>query len=244
VKSDVDPSYEDSVKVQLNMIRDRAIADPLSFPQLAEKFSEDKGSRERGGNLGYIMKGALIEEFKEIVENLEIGEISEVFQSKMGFHIMLLEGEDDDGYRLRHIMMKAEPSLENVEVTRREAEDLRESLLQGEKDFVRTSQEYSRGDEEEQGEQEWFTHNEMTSEIRDAVLKLKEGEISPPVETDDGFYIVRLLEIRSNQTKPLGEAESYITEALKAEKVKDVLQLKLNELRKDTYIKVYLSFNK
>jgi len=40
-----------------------------------------------GGNLGYVMRGQMVEEFEDVVFNLGVGEISDVFRTRFGFHI-------------------------------------------------------------------------------------------------------------------------------------------------------------
>jgi parvulin-like peptidyl-prolyl isomerase len=42
---------------------------------------------ERGGDLGYIVRGQMVEEFEDFVFNLGVGEISDIFRTRFGFHI-------------------------------------------------------------------------------------------------------------------------------------------------------------
>jgi parvulin-like peptidyl-prolyl isomerase len=54
------------------------------FELLAEKFSD---CPENGGDLGYIRKGQMVEEFEDVVFNLDAGQISNIFRTRFGFHI-------------------------------------------------------------------------------------------------------------------------------------------------------------
>lgn len=58
------------------------------FAEVAKAVSEDKVSAERGGDLGWIVKGAVAPEFSEKAFSLSKGDISEPFLSSFGFHII------------------------------------------------------------------------------------------------------------------------------------------------------------
>ena len=57
------------------------------FETLAQKYSD---CPENGGDLGYITRGQMVEEFEDVVFNLNVGEISDVFRTRFGFHIARL----------------------------------------------------------------------------------------------------------------------------------------------------------
>ncbi len=57
------------------------------FETLAEKYSD---CPENGGDLGYITRGQMVEEFEDVVFNLGTGQASDVFRTRFGFHIAKL----------------------------------------------------------------------------------------------------------------------------------------------------------
>ena len=57
------------------------------FETLVTKYSD---CPENGGDLGYITRGQMVEEFEDIIFNLGVGEESDVFQTRFGFHIAKL----------------------------------------------------------------------------------------------------------------------------------------------------------
>ncbi|QQR90587.1 MAG: peptidylprolyl isomerase [Myxococcales bacterium] len=63
------------------------------FAKLAEEFSDDKGSAVKGGDLGYNPKGRMVQEFDKAQFAMEPGQISEVVESKFGFHIIKVEAK-------------------------------------------------------------------------------------------------------------------------------------------------------
>lgn len=102
------------------------------FEELAREHSQDKVSAEKGGDLGWLRKGAVDPEFSERLFALEEGEISEPFLTPFGFHIVQkIEGPQtvtrplesvsgDIRYQLRHQAKQAETErlMESVEISR------------------------------------------------------------------------------------------------------------------------------
>ena len=61
------------------------------FILFAKKFSEDKGSGYKGGDLGYQRPKALVKEFADIMKNTPLKKISDPFQTRFGWHILYVE---------------------------------------------------------------------------------------------------------------------------------------------------------
>ena len=82
------------------------------FAKLAQEFSTD-GSKDKGGDLGWFGHGDMVPEFEQAAFALKPGEISEVVQSKFGFHIIKLEekktetkdGKTEEKVHARHILI-------------------------------------------------------------------------------------------------------------------------------------------
>ena len=66
---------------------------PGQFAELAKKHSDDPGSAERGGDLDYFGRGAMVKPFEDAAFAMRSGEISNLVESDFGFHIIQLTGQ-------------------------------------------------------------------------------------------------------------------------------------------------------
>ena len=58
------------------------------FGEVAKLLSDDPGSVNEGGEMGWSSPGAFVPEFEEVVNKAKIGEISEPFRTRFGWHIV------------------------------------------------------------------------------------------------------------------------------------------------------------
>lgn len=73
------------------------IEDGKNFAVVASEYSEDPGSKIKGGDLGWAGPGDYVPAFENVANNLEIGQISDPFQSPFGWHILeVLEHREHD----------------------------------------------------------------------------------------------------------------------------------------------------
>ena len=61
-----------------------------SFEELVEKYSDDPGSKEKGGDLGYFERRMMVKEFDEVAFKMNFGDISDPILTNFGYHIIKL----------------------------------------------------------------------------------------------------------------------------------------------------------
>jgi peptidyl-prolyl cis-trans isomerase D len=66
--------------------------DPADFAKLAKQHSQDPGSAEKGGDLDWFTRGAMVKVFEDSVFSMKEGQISELVRSDFGFHIIRVTG--------------------------------------------------------------------------------------------------------------------------------------------------------
>jgi peptidyl-prolyl cis-trans isomerase D len=90
LKSDASADEVKAVKEKASALLAQVRKNPDQFAKLAKENSQDVGSGERGGDLDYFARGAMVKPFDEAAFKLKQGEISELVQSEFGIHIIQL----------------------------------------------------------------------------------------------------------------------------------------------------------
>lgn len=83
---------KDKAKAKAEEVFKEVQKNPAGFADLAKKNSDDPGSAEKGGDLGYFGRGMMVKPFEEATLKLKEGEISSIVESDFGFHIIKLTG--------------------------------------------------------------------------------------------------------------------------------------------------------
>ncbi|MFN3301589.1 MAG: protein translocase subunit SecD [Patescibacteria group bacterium] len=81
--------YNQEAEKRANEILKKVLKPGADFAALAKEFSEDPGSKDQGGDLGWFSKGKMVKPFEEAVFNLKKGEITKsLVKSQFGYHII------------------------------------------------------------------------------------------------------------------------------------------------------------
>ncbi|MCM3735234.1 peptidylprolyl isomerase PrsA [Bacillus cytotoxicus] len=93
---EVKDNYKPEIKASHILVKDEATAKKVkdelaqgkSFEDLAKQYSEDTGSKEKGGDLGYFGAGKMVKEFEDAAYKLKKDEVSDPVKSQFGYHII------------------------------------------------------------------------------------------------------------------------------------------------------------
>ena len=111
----VRPKFEEreAAKKKAEEVLAKVRAAPGKFAEFAKEYSQDPGSKDNGGDLGYISRGSMVKPFEDALFKLKEGQISGIVESSFGFHIIKLTGikpakkGEPEERRASHILIKA-----------------------------------------------------------------------------------------------------------------------------------------
>lgn len=84
-----DPKQDARAKQTILLIQGR-LAKGEKFADLARQYSEDPGSKDKGGDLGFFARGAMVKEFEQVAFSLAPGQVSGPVRTQFGYHLILL----------------------------------------------------------------------------------------------------------------------------------------------------------
>ncbi|MCH5220239.1 MAG: peptidylprolyl isomerase [Muribaculaceae bacterium] len=188
---------EDPKAVALaDSIRTEILAGRLDWADAAARFSIDRGTSQRGGNMGWLVSGRYPAAFEDAAYSTAVGEISQPVFSGYGYHIVKVNAEKPNPgeVKARHILkLTARKSPEEAAKAKQQIDSIYEVLMTG-ADFGDVARRESEdpGSKANGGELDWFGAGMMVAPFDSAAFTLPEGEISRPVETAYGWHIIEV----------------------------------------------------
>ena len=166
----------------------------ISFAQAAQRYSEDPGSKERGGQYQINRNEKQWDpSFMSAAFRLKEGEISNVIKTKFGYHIIKMEQRNGDDAIIRHILRI--PPISDVEINESIAklDSVRAKLIAGTLDFGYAAGKYSEDEQAKyagpyiiSGDGDSYNRiDELDKDVVAMLDKLKVGEYSQPTAFTD-----------------------------------------------------------
>lgn len=222
----------------------RALADSLArelragadFTAIARAFSDDPGTAERGGDLGYFKKGAMLPAFEDAAFAIDsIGGLAGPVEGPFGFHIIRLDDRQGEEIKARHVLITPEISEADRSATRAVGLAVVDSLAAG-ADFEALLARHSNSPRPSTEPIEGPL-NQLPSEWQEALRDLPIGGTTGLLETPAGYAILRL--------EGRGGGEPYTFEELEARLRSQLAQNRgqrafIEGLRKQVYVDVRL----
>lgn len=191
-----EPSEEEKQKIidRLNNIKQDVEENDASFNVKAILYSQDPGSKSKGGFYSMTRQTPFVKEFKDVAFSLQEGEVSDPFETQFGYHIIIVEKIRGQEVDLRHILLRPEVSDQEMLKASQELDSIRQQVLDGKYTFAEAAQNFS--DEKETKFDGGLLRNpvnfdskfeltKMDPTLYNQVRNLKDGEISRPTREDD-----------------------------------------------------------
>lgn len=209
------------------------------FDELAKKYSEDPGTKDKGGDLGWIVQGQTVAEFEKAAFSLPPGSVSDLIKTQYGFHIIkVIEKETAHTKPLEEVKetIRAPLLLSQAD---KQASDIADKLSQA----IRQSSKVSLDDLAKQyqltvsetrpvAQTEPILELGNSQEVKDAIFRARQGEVSLPMHVDRGYVILAVKQIFPAHQGSLEEVRDRVITDLKQEKGTEVARTKAEDLAK------------
>ena len=125
---------------------------------------------------------------------------------------------------------------EDIERLRKKAEEIAKRAPAKDADFARLAQANSdhKASAEKGGDLGWLAENEMIPEMRAVIPQLSKGEVSKLVRTEQGWHVVKLVDVKAQSVKPLAEVRQQLVQALRTRRSQEIEKKYLDSLAEKT----------
>ncbi|WP_019987095.1 peptidylprolyl isomerase [Rudanella lutea] len=175
------------------------------FAALAKEFSEDVGSAERGGDLGFAKRGMMVAPFEGAALKLKPNELSDIVESEFGFHLIQLIETRGAEYHARHILLRPDYNRLDVNEPTRFLDSLRTLIVADTLKFAKAAKDFSEDKgtadaggllrDPQTGSSRLSMDGTMEYALYSMLDTMQVGAISKPLpyRTEDGKSAMRIL---------------------------------------------------
>jgi peptidyl-prolyl cis-trans isomerase D len=208
-----------------------------NFADLAKKNSEDPGSKDKGGDLDWVVKGQTVPEFETALFALKPNGISGVVKTTYGFHIIQSLGKEEAHLKTLDEVkgeltteLKTQMGQQQVQTT---LDKVAAAFKKNPQQFDQIAAQYQLRvvTVEAAGAGDPVPELGVNRDFEDAAYGLKKGEVSVPVSAPGGHTIVALVTgVFPAHPATFQEVESQIRPALASDKARKLVMQKASDL--------------
>ena len=210
-----------------------------NFEDLAKKYSEDPGSKAKGGDVGWVLPGQMVPEFEKASFSLNKGDISDLIKTQYGFHIIKVLDKETahtrtfdevkDSLRPNYLLNKVDQQASTI------ADQISADIRQSNKTTLdQLAQKYhlTIAQTHPVGPGEPVLELGNGQDVKDEIFHLRQGDLSLPLRTDRGYVVLSLQQSLSAHQGTLEEVRDKIVSEYKQQKSNDLAKTKAEELEK------------
>ena len=226
------------------------------FSFLASLYSDDPGSAKDGGDLGFVKKGKLVPKFESVAFRLQEGELSDVVETKFGFHLIQMVKRRGQEFNVRHILLKPKISSKSVENAKAKLDSIIQFMAKDTLSFEQLAIKYSEDESKNNGGKivnpqtgsSSFVLEELEFSVSSTIDGLKEGEYSKPTvfvsfDGRKGCRIINVDRIIEEHKASLKEDYDRIQSVALQEMKVTVLDEWKKDILKETYTDIKEDFD-
>ncbi|HVD92652.1 MAG TPA: peptidylprolyl isomerase [Vicinamibacterales bacterium] len=201
------------------------------FAELAKKNSQDDSSAVKGGDLDFFGKGKMVPEFDKAAFSMKPGEISDLVKSQFGYHIIKVTDKRPATTRTLpevHTQIEDQLKFEQAQTAAQKLSEQVATELKKPGDFDRVAK--ARG--LHAGESGLFLQDEpiagigMAPAVGQAAFQLKEGEVSEPIRTPQGYAFITVTGKQDPYVPKVDEVKSKVRDEVLKQKAVEAARQK------------------
>lgn len=210
-----------------------------NFEELAKKYSEDPGTKTKGGDLGWILQGQTVPEFEKAAFSLNKGETSGLIRTQYGFHIIKVLDKETahtkpfeevkDSIRAPLLLQKVDAEAGNL------ADKISAEIRQSNKttlDGLAQKYHLTLAETRPVAANEPLLELGNSQEVKDQLFRLRQGDLSLPIRTDRGYVVISVQQILPAHQGTLEEVREKVLAELKQQKAAQLAQSKATDLER------------
>lgn len=207
------------------------------FALLAREYSDDPGTRDQGGELGWVRSGELVAEFETALFAMQAGDISDIVETPFGFHIIKLERIRGDERLARHILIRPEMTDQDNAAAHQLAADVATALESG-ADIDSLIDLH--GDPNERSSLTDFPQDRLPPEYQQMLSGAQPGDVLGPFQMSlpgvaPKWIVAKLIAVDAGGEWTLDDARESIRQQIQQDRM---LQRVVDDLRESTYIEI------
>ena len=230
-------SEEKSFKKALD-IKDKII-NGLSFDDAAKLYSSDPGSKDQGGNLGYVPRGTFVKEFDKVVFTVDKNILTDPVKTQYGHHLIEVLERTGEKVLARHILIRTETTDTDKKITYDSINNIKNNINNFD-DFYEAAASFSDDKTSNSNggflgmiDLEYYQVPELKKEISNIKLKT----VSNPIKTDFGYHLIWVDEIKEGGIPSLEKNWLDLEEMALNKKKSDWYQNWIKKIKSQFYIK-------
>lgn len=241
----------------LETMRNDVLENGSSFASKAILYSQDPGSRSRGGRYTLDRKRpVMVKEFRDQAYRLREGEVSQPFQTDFGWHIVTVDKIRGQLIDVRHVLLVPEISAKELKDAKDKLDLIRKRIQDGEFSFADAALDFS--DDKDTASNGGVLINPTSGDTRfeltkldptiyNHILNLEDNQISPPILDEDrsGNKKYKILMVTNRYDEHQADfAKDYvkIKDLALKEKQLDAIEMWMSEKIDDTFVNVNRSY--
>ncbi len=238
----VEPVASDSAKAAARREAEQVVEELRKggdFEVLARRFSDDPGSKERGGDLGWFKQGQMVRPFEQVAFAMRPGDVSGIVETQFGFHIIRLEKARAGERQARHVLIRPEVTDADRARSRERADSVLAAARAG-AEMSALAERYNTPADQRFAED--VPLDRLPAAYAPVMQDAAAGSILGPVQVEGGtngvgWVILKVNERRAAGEYTLDEFREQVRESIQQQKIQ---QQVLEELLRSTYVRVNL----